>query len=192
MKTQNRTAKLTGIVLALVIAVGGIFLWQQYRAPSDTAAGFSWQIGGNPPAGGGADGGGAQLAKEFSDDQFKFSFRYPDGMKTSAVEEEEGGRTILAQDEQTKNGFQVFVAPYDETEPLAPERILQDLPDLVMEEVQMSKIDGAHAVVFVTNDPSLGKTREVWFAHGGFLYQVTSRMEFDRVLAEIMATFKFR
>lgn len=188
-----RSPQFIGIVTALALAVIGFFAWQYIGEESSNVPKFGWEI--SPHSGSSenrsSEGDGAKFSNEYSDDQFKFSLRYPDGMKTSVVEEGDGARTILVQNETAKKGFQVFVAPYDETEPLTKERILQDLPDLHMEGVQTANIDGAHAVAFVTNDPSFGRTREVWFSRGGFLYQVTSRIEFDRELAEVMGTWRF-
>ena len=36
-----------------------------------------------------------------------------------------------------------------------------------------------------------GDTREVWFIHGGYLYEVTTYKELDIWLAGIMRTWKF-
>ena len=37
----------------------------------------------------------------------------------------------------------------------------------------------------------IGHTREVWFIHNGFLYEVTTYKEIDEWLGSIMQTWKF-
>ena len=37
----------------------------------------------------------------------------------------------------------------------------------------------------------MGDTREVWFIHGGFLYEVTTYKQLDSWLAPIMQTWQF-
>ena len=38
---------------------------------------------------------------------------------------------------------------------------------------------------------TMGDTREVWFIHGGFLYEVVTYKELDDWFAGIMRTWKF-
>ena len=52
-------------------------------------------------------------------------------------------------------------------------------------------VDGTRATMFFGNNSIMGDTREVWFIHGGFLYEVTTYKEFDTWLAGIMQTWKF-
>jgi hypothetical protein len=40
-------------------------------------------------------------------------------------------------------------------------------------------IDGAGSIEFLSNAPRLNDTREVWFIHGGFLYEITTYKELD-------------
>jgi hypothetical protein len=52
-------------------------------------------------------------------------------------------------------------------------------------------IDGVHATMFYGSNPIMGDTREVWFIHGGFLYEVTTFKQLDSWLAGIMQTWRF-
>jgi hypothetical protein len=52
-------------------------------------------------------------------------------------------------------------------------------------------IDGTRATMFFGHNPIMGDTREVWFIHGGYLYEVTTYKELDQWLADIMKTWRF-
>ena len=40
-------------------------------------------------------------------------------------------------------------------------------------------VDGASGIEFLSSAPRLNDTREVWFIHGGFLYEVPTYKELD-------------
>ena len=52
-------------------------------------------------------------------------------------------------------------------------------------------IDGASAASFYSTDVRLGDTYEVWFIHGGYLYEVTTLKPLDAWLQNIMQTWVF-
>ena len=45
--------------------------------------------------------------------------------------------------------------------------------------------------MFFSKNGLMGDTREVWFTHGGYLYEVTTYKELDPWLSGIMASWKF-
>jgi hypothetical protein len=45
--------------------------------------------------------------------------------------------------------------------------------------------------MFYGNNSIMGDTREIWFIHGGFLYEVTTYKQLDSWLAPIMQTWQF-
>jgi hypothetical protein len=45
--------------------------------------------------------------------------------------------------------------------------------------------------MFFGSNSVMGDTREIWFTHGGFLYEVTTYKELDSWLAPIMQTWQF-
>jgi hypothetical protein len=52
-------------------------------------------------------------------------------------------------------------------------------------------IDGASGIAFFGFDARVGQTREIWFIHNHFLYEVTTYKELDSWLNEIMSTWRF-
>jgi hypothetical protein len=52
-------------------------------------------------------------------------------------------------------------------------------------------VDGVPATMFFGNNSVMGDTREIWFIHGGFLYEVTTYKQLDSWLAPIMQTWQF-
>jgi len=119
----------------------------------------------------------------------KFSVTFPGAM--SIKEYGKGsGSTIVFADEKTGKSFQVFVVPYSE-DFVTAERFKMDAPLGVMKEPKDITIDGVPATIFWSQDATMGETREVWFVHNGFLYEVTTFAELDPMLSEVMATWKF-
>jgi hypothetical protein len=52
-------------------------------------------------------------------------------------------------------------------------------------------IDGVPATMFYGSNSVMGDTREIWFIHDGFLYEVTTYKQLDSWLAPIMQTWHF-
>ncbi len=128
----------------------------------------------------------------FIDSQYGFSFQYPKDFTATKFREGEDGDTILIQKKDGKSGFQIFISPFDEPGPLTKERILRDLPDLKIESAENRVLkNGIPALIFFSEEPSLGRTREIWFVKNGSLYQVTTTVDLDGLVAQIMATWKF-
>lgn len=138
--------------------------------------------------------------------KFAFELSIPDGFKvtetnpdefTTLVLVEASGKTLGVDGLQTPSveeraGFQIFIMPFDEPGPITKERILIDMPDAIIDDPKMVQINGIEAFLFFGEDEDLGRTREVWFANDGYLYQVSSWASFDEELSKIMRTFKFK
>jgi hypothetical protein len=139
----------------------------------------------------------------YTDSQYKFSFEYPKDFTATKFREGEEGDTILVQKQGSKDGFQIFITPFDEPGPLTEERVKQDLPDLKMENSEQRVLkNGVPALIFFSEETSLGKTREIWFIHpvrnpdsngasNYYLYQVSTYKELDSLVAAIISTWKF-
>jgi len=128
----------------------------------------------------------------YTDSQYKFSFEYPKDFTATKFQEGEYGETILVSREGSKDSFQIFISSFDEPEPLTKERILQDLPNLVMENSEQRVLkNGAVALIFFSEESSIGKTREIWFIHNNYLYQISTYKELDGLVANIISTWKF-
>lgn len=98
--------------------------------------------------------------------------------------------------------FQVFVSPFDEpSSELTPERIKSDLPNIEVNNPQSIVIGSGNipAVIFGSNNESLGEIREIWFVwppdplpHGNYLYQITAFANLDAFLGPILETWQFQ
>ena len=119
----------------------------------------------------------------------RVGFSVPEGFRAVATPLEEGTEVIVVERDATA-GFQVFRTPHDEPA-LTPERIRLDLPDLVMEGLQEVDLGGTEALAFHSTDPDIGPTYEVWCVHGGYLYQLMARADFEAELKGILKTWRF-
>ena len=133
----------------------------------------------------------SNIPGKYSNSSYNLSFDYPEDFKITEFGEEDN-KTILIKDMNDDFKFQIVINYFGEPGPLTQKRILQDLPDLKMENVQQKTLKNGNSVlIFLTDSSSLGKVREVWFIYGDYLYQISALQEFDNKLNEILATWKF-
>lgn len=132
-----------------------------------------------------------------------FNFLYPPDFTIDEIDDERG-LTILAQNSAKKAAFQIFLNPFDEpafvetsagkARTLTPARIKKDLPNMVIENPQQVLI-GANkntpALIFFSQDQTLGKTREIWFVGNGHLFQVETFADQDSLIGPVMDTWQF-
>ena len=128
--------------------------------------------------------------REYRSEQYRFALFYPDNLKASIYDEGGGAATITFENAATASGFQVFITPYGARQ-VSAERFKKDVPSGVMREPQQIAIDGAPATMFFSQDTFLGDTREVWFIHGGYLFEVTTPKVLDADLAHVMLSWAF-
>ena len=130
--------------------------------------------------------------ERYTNTTYGFSLEYPKGYKVG-VFEEVGGKVILIQNPQDREGFQIYVAPFDEPGPITPERIKLDLPDLRIDEPQRVVVGGGNieALIFRGESEEFGESREVWFVYGDNLYQVTTHADLDHFIGPIMESWRF-
>jgi len=126
----------------------------------------------------------------YSNDKYGFSLEIPKDMKTSEFQEGPGDMIMIR---NSSFLIQAFIMPWDEPGIITPERIKQDLPTIIVEEPQQAIIgqDKIQALIFFSQEESLGRTREVWFVKNGFLYQITALAEKDKAVGEILESLKF-
>jgi hypothetical protein len=98
--------------------------------------------------------------------------------------------TITFEDQKGDKGFQVFVVPYSDAT-VSAERFAMDVPSGVMLDAQEVTVDGARGSAFFSQNLIMGETREVWFIHDGFLYEISTYKDLDLWLASIMKTWEF-
>ena len=128
--------------------------------------------------------------KEYKSAAYHFSLFYPQELAVEERQEGGGATTITFQNVEKAEGFQIFIVPYAEAQ-VSAERFKRDVPSGVRESLTNIAVDGATAAAFYSANVALGATREVWFVHGGFLYEVTTLKPLDTWLDSIIQTWKF-
>lgn len=129
-------------------------------------------------------------SREYRSTAYHFSLLYPKELKVTEHAEGGGAMTVTFQDINTVQGFQIFVVPYTESQ-VSETRFKMDEPSGVRKDVTNITIDGAVAAAFSSTNSALGETREFWFIHNGYLYEVTTLKPLDAWLGAILATWKF-
>jgi hypothetical protein len=126
----------------------------------------------------------------YSNPQFHFSLSYPRNLQMQEYSEAGGGLTVAFQDVVADQEFQVYVSPYSDRE-ITDARFKLDEPSGVKIDPTNVVVDGARGIEFFSNAPRLNDIREVWFVHGGFLYEVTTYKELDAWLELILQSWQF-
>lgn len=137
--------------------------------------------------------GSSENVLRYTSRAFGFSLEYPKELSVQEYDEGEGSATILFQVPEEQKGFQLFVTPYAGTE-ITGERIQKDIQSGVVlnpQEVVLGK-DGIRGLIFESEAPIIGKSREVWFIHDGKLYEFTTYAALDTWLASIVSTLDFK
>lgn len=107
-------------------------------------------------------------------------------------EYDEGNDTysIVFEDKAGAKSFQIFFTPYFGNE-ITQSRILKDVPSGKFNKpIEIIIGNGLHALAF-TSESDLGQMREVWFIRNNYLYEVTTYIDLDEWLVEIMKTWSF-
>ena len=123
----------------------------------------------------------------FQSFDYGFSLVVPEGITPSQFDEF-GGHTILIQNPDYQ--MQIYITLFDEDISLTQERIEYDIPDMKMENSEEIKIDSVNAVSFLSDDNGQ-KYRQIWFVHGGYLYQILSPASADDITNELMQVWKW-
>jgi hypothetical protein len=126
----------------------------------------------------------------YSNQPYHFSVYYPPNLQLHTYDEEGGGFTAAFQNPTTNVGFEVYVTPYSAAQ-ITEQEFKLDEPSGVDNQPTPVTIDGAAATMFFGSNSVMGDTREIWFIHGGFLYEVTTYKELDSWLSPIMQTWQF-
>lgn len=193
------------IIIAGILSAVGYFVYTDLQAspvPPPVAGSavsvFSDQVAGPEPKSAEADtaepSSGARPipagAQEYRSRGYGFSLFYP--QELSGVEHDDGGgaSTITFQNVEKAQGFQIFIVPYREAQ-VSEERFRQDVPSGVRQALTDITVDGVAGAAFDSTDTALGATREIWFVHGGYLYEVTTLKPLDSWLSGIIQTWKF-
>jgi hypothetical protein len=136
--------------------------------------------------------------------RYGFSFEFPEEFIIQTYTEA-AGETIVVQKEnnnelpvEDKVGLQIYITAFNEEEVLTAERILQDVPGAVIENPQhviinpLAPANGeVTALLFWSEDPAVGRTREIWFTDNNYLYEVTAYAHVDEWLARVISSWRF-
>jgi len=186
-----------GALVLLALACAGYFFLSQKHAksvsPSSPAGAFTAAVDASTSTPASITSASAQPppnTKEYQNNPYDFSLYYPDDLTVS--EQKVGGNSevLLFQDKTSGEGFDVFVTPYGEPK-ITQQRFEMDEPSGVMNDPQNITIDGAAATEFFSTNPAMGASREIWFLHEGYLYEVTAPQPLDQWLLQIMQTWHF-
>ena len=190
----NIKIKIFAIIIAAVLAAA-----VYYFAKNQNLALRTWNLA--PSSDNQAPSSNNQApSSEYKNDQYGFSFGQPDGFNISDFEEG-GGKVILVKNvgssvsnnsNNYENGFQIFIAAFDEPGPITKERILKDIPDMKIVGEQYIDVGGERALNFTSQDDLGGETREIWMVHGGYLYQIKGYKNFEEKMIEVLKTWKFQ
>lgn len=128
--------------------------------------------------------------REYRNGAYRFSLLYPEQLEVKEYIEGGNALTITFQNTKKQEGFQLFIVPYQEQQ-ISDERFKQDIPSGVRVGLTDMTVDGATGAAFYSANPLLGETREMWFIHGGFLFEVTALEPLDSWLDDIIQTWEF-
>jgi hypothetical protein len=203
---------ITGTLLALILLVGGSYYIYIGPATSSVRSSAAAAISGigsarapgfaasssdqtHPVSVATAPIGGPRTPPagytEYRSKKYRFSVFYPTDLTVSQYDEGGGAETVRFQNVSTVQGFQIFILPYGGSQ-IPQERFRLDAPSGVMQKSPENvAIDGVPATSFYNTDPTLSDTAEVWFLHGGYLYEVTTFKSEAVWLSDIMGSWKF-
>lgn len=134
------------------------------------------------------DSGRAQF-KTCAHAGYGFSFACPVDWISDLFKDGDGEVAVI---QNVETGILIYIDPFDEPGAITKERILKDVPDMVLKDSQEIKIAGTiNALSFFSKEREIGPTKEIWFTHKNFLYQISAAEGSDEVLAKMIATFKF-
>ena len=105
----------------------------------------------------------------------------------SEYNEGDGATTIIFESNDAE--FEIFITPYGKAT-VGADQFEKNEPSGA-KELKNITIDGVRATAFFGQNPIMGDTREIWFTHGGYLFEVETYWFLNGWLAEIMKTWKF-
>jgi hypothetical protein len=180
-----------GTVAGTFLAGGVVFLLMQ-SAGSDPYTSGTQVVGREEGVLFGKGGEDADTLR-YTHPRYNFTLEFPKELAVGRFPEGTASETIVFQKAGEKTGFQIFVTPYAE-DTITKERLEKDVKGGKVEEpieVKIGKDGDIRALIFWSEDPIVGRLREVWFIHDGFIYEVTAYSELDEWLGTIMQTWEF-
>lgn len=187
------------VLIVVIAAMGGMLWWQGLMRPLLLPNEFGVSITGTTTAGVPAPEKMPtslppeelpQGMRRYKNQYHRFEFIYPQELQVQEYVEDNKDRTILFETATHEQGFQIYITPYAGAN-VTREQFLKDQPSGVYKEPTNILVDGVPAIKFYGDSGLTGPTREIWFIHNGFLYEVTTYKPLDSWLSQIMATWQF-
>lgn len=200
----KKTYIVGALVLIAIIAIAARFFFGNKRSTDQTASAFG-SIGASTDASGTTSANVAtepqqvptdcgqpsgDTCAQYQSSAYHFSLYHSDKQVVNSYDEGGGAQTLTFQDVAGANGFQIYVLPYSDTQ-VSEERFKMDEPSGVRDNVRNATVGGAGGAAFYSKNTALGDTYEVWFIHGGYLYEVTTLKALEPMLNSILATWRF-
>jgi hypothetical protein len=126
----------------------------------------------------------------YRNERFRFELFYAQDLKMKEFDEGGGAMTITFENKQTVQGFQIFAVPFGDAQ-ITEERFRKDEPSGVRNDMRSITIDGAPGASFYSKSANLGDTAEVWFIHGGYLFEVTTPKVEAKWLSDVMTSWRW-
>lgn len=191
MVTQKRLA-----IAAIIVALLGVGLLMYFKVPPFVLSAWNQE----PEQKVEIDSaytkteGEAELAipegsKLYRNEKYNFKFIIPEDLSVQETEEN-GTFTAVFMNPDNTLGFQIFITPYAGWF-VTEDRIKMDIPSGKVENQVEVLVDGTKGTIFFSEHAGIGETREVWFLHGDYLYEVTTPKLLDEWLSHIMTTWRF-
>ncbi len=127
---------------------------------------------------------------EYRNERYRFALLYPNSLSVKAYDEGGGAMTVTFQNIKAAEGFQIFIVPYAQNQ-ISEARFRQDEPSGIRQKPLNVSIDAVAATSFYSSNVSLGDTAEIWFLHGGYLFEVTTVKPLAPWLSAIMQNWQF-
>jgi hypothetical protein len=127
---------------------------------------------------------------KYRSEQFRFSLFYPRGMHAQEYPEVGGATTIVFQDPDTLEGFQIFIVPYKNSG-IVPRRIEKDVPSGAALNRATTTVDGLCGSMFTTDGSIMPATYEVWVARRGLLFEIATYKGQEDLLESVVSSWRF-
>jgi hypothetical protein len=128
--------------------------------------------------------------REYRNTHYGFALSYPKDLVMKEYDEGSGVRTITFENPDNGFGFQIFIKPYGQRQVNA-EVFNIDESSGVMKGPKPIVVDGVKGKEFYGHNDQMDDTSEIWFIHGGYLFEVYTYKPLDAWLEAIMKTWKF-
>jgi len=174
-------------ISACALIVGGAWAYFHFHSSSKvgqaaSAAASAVQVVPAPP-----------LGQDYTNSDYHFSLRMPEGFHAGELPNDAGGKTIILQD-TSGQGVQIYVSPYpDDIKVLTMDDVRGNIPDMQVSDAQEVDIGNNYkGVAFLSDNEAFdGASREVWFVFNKNLYQISTYARFDPLLKEMFGAWKF-